>query len=410
MEQYHPAHDIKMEISNELEGKCVILGVTGSVAIYRSLDVARGLIRRGASVHVVMSRSASNMVSPQMFYWATGEEPIVDITGRTEHITLARKCDAMIIAPATLSTMSKILNGTAEGGVALTAISLMGYKKPLLLVPAMHLNMYQTIQAQKIVKGLIELGINVLEPVKIGNALKMPSPNDIVRWATAKILRGNDLAGYKLLVTAGATREYIDAVRFISNPGSGRMGIEIAAEAAARGAQVSLITGHTEVEIPAFITTVKSVETTEEMATIIRKQTSREKYDALIAAASPVDFRPESKVSEKLPSGSELIIHLKPTSKSVSSFAKRPRLQVIFVAEVGLTEEELVRKAREKIEKYGADLAIANDISKPGIGFAAQYNQVIIVKPDGEWKAVPKTRKEIVARLILDEVRDLLAR
>ncbi|MEB3786626.1 MAG: bifunctional phosphopantothenoylcysteine decarboxylase/phosphopantothenate--cysteine ligase CoaBC, partial [Desulfurococcales archaeon] len=226
---YHPVSDIKSVVSRELEGKCILVAVTGSVAAYKSVDYVRGLIKRGAEVHVMMTREASKLVSPMLFEWATGNPVITELTGMTEHIYMARKCDALVIIPATLNIITKISQGITDENVSLTTVSFIGYHKRVLIIPAMHRNMYETIYTEKHL-GMLERmdEVYILRPRVVDNALKIHEIDDIIRWSIPVILRGHDLQGLKILVTAGATREYLDRVRFITNPGSGRMGVELA--------------------------------------------------------------------------------------------------------------------------------------------------------------------------------------
>ncbi|MEB3825629.1 MAG: bifunctional phosphopantothenoylcysteine decarboxylase/phosphopantothenate--cysteine ligase CoaBC [Desulfurococcales archaeon] len=402
---YHPVHDIRGEESRELEGKCILAGITGSVAIYRSIDVIRSLIKRGAEVHVMMTREASKMVNPLLLEWATGNKVTVDLTGETEHIYMARKCDAMIIAPSTLNTMSKIAHSIADENVPLTALSFLGYGKNVLVIPAMHSNMYNSKLFAEVLGKLKNInGLHIMEPKRVDSRIKLHETNDIVRWITPIILRGKDLEGLRILVTAGATREYIDRVRFISNPGTGRMGVEIAAEAAARGAKVTLLAGHLEVSIPGFIEDVVRVETTEEMAEKMNELTSNNKYDIILSAASPVDFRPIEFFDRKLKSGQQINVTLAPTPKVINNIAQKPRVLVAFVADVVSSSEELKEMAFSKLEKHGAEIAVANNVGRSDIGFASKFNEVVLVFKDGRVLSSGKMRKEEIARFILDNV------
>ena len=404
---YHPVEDIKSTISRELEGKCVLLSITNSVALYKSVDFARSLIKRGADVHIMMTPEASRTVSPILLEWATGNRVITGLPGQTEHIYMARKCDSMIIMPATLNTLSKIAYGITDENVALTAVSFIGYNKKVLLVPAMHLNMYKTDYLSTIHAKLESLStVYSLPPRDVNGSLKIHEVDDIVRWSVPLILRGRDLKGIKILVTAGSTREYLDKVRFITNPGTGRMGVEIASEAYARGAYVVLLAGHLEVRIPGFMDNVVRVETTEEMAAEMEELTSSTQYDVIISAASPVDFRPSEIYDEKLRSGQELAIKLTPTPKVISKIRVRPKILVAFVADIADSVDDLKMMAFNKLRKHDAELAVANNIGRKDIGFASEYNEILIAYKNGNYEISPKMRKEEVSRFILDRIKE----
>ena len=406
---YHPVSDIKSVVSRELEGKCVLVAVTGSVAAYKSVDYVRGLIKRGAEVHVMMTREASKLVSPMLFEWATGNPVITELTGMTEHIYMARKCDALVIIPATLNIITKISQGITDENVSLTTVSFIGYHKRVLIIPAMHRNMYETIYTEKHL-GMLERmdEVYILRPRVVDNALKIHEIDDIIRWSIPVILRGHDLQGLKILVTAGATREYLDRVRFITNPGSGRMGVELAVEAYSRGANVTLVAGSLRVRVPDYIENIVRVETTEEMAEAVERLTSSERYDIIISPASPVDFKPAKFFDEKIRSGRELTITLKPTPKVLSRIVKRPSILVAFVADVVESIDELREMAYMKMKKHDAEMAVANNVGRSDIGFGSEYNEVLLAYKNGRYEISPKMRKEEISRFILDRVRELL--
>ncbi|MCE4615333.1 MAG: bifunctional phosphopantothenoylcysteine decarboxylase/phosphopantothenate--cysteine ligase CoaBC [Desulfurococcales archaeon] len=406
---YHPVRDIRSIVSSELKGKCILLGVTGSIALYKSVDYARNLIKRGADIHIMMTPEALKMISPSLFEWATGNPVITGLTGKTEHIYMARRCDAMVIVPATLNTISKMAQGITDENVSLTAVSFIGYKKNVLLVPAMHLNMYKTSYLSGSLTKLQDLGyVYSLSPRIVEGSLKIHEVDDIVRWSIPLILRGRDLKGVKMLVTAGSTREYLDKVRFITNPGTGRMGVEIASEAYARGADVVLLTGHLEVRVPKFLDKVVRVETTEEMAYKMEELTSLTRFDVIISAASPVDFKPSEFHDRKLRSGQEITVNLVPTPKVISGIQKRPKVMVAFVADLAGSIDELKEMAFNKLKKHDAELTIANNVGRKDIGFASEYNEILMAYKNGNYEISPKMRKEEVSRFILDRIRKKL--
>ncbi|WP_062662635.1 bifunctional phosphopantothenoylcysteine decarboxylase/phosphopantothenate--cysteine ligase CoaBC [Aeropyrum camini] len=367
----HPSMDILYEVNDYLKGKTIVLGVTASVALYRSLDLARWMLRRGARVITIMTPEAAKLVSPEMFHWAAGSPVYTGFTGGVEHISTAREASAMVVAPATLSTLAKIAYGVADNPVALAAVSIMGYGKPVVAVPAMHGNMYDSPQAREVVAKLRSQGVLVVEPKLEKGVAKYPETHAVGRVAAALARRGSrDLEGVRALVTLGATREWLDRVRFISNPSSGVMGLEAALELYARGAEVDVVAGHASVEIPHLFKVVR-VNTTEDMAAAVEELTSMKEYDAVVAAAAPVDFRPAGKFEGKIRSGQRLVLELEPTPKVLDSIARKPGVLVAFAAEYVESVDSLHGPAMEKLEKYNADLVVANRVGVEGVASPA---------------------------------------
>ena len=406
----HPSLDIVGEANNYLGGKCVLVGVTSSVAAYKAIDLARWLMRRGAKVRVLMTPKASRLISPTLFHWATASKPITRLTGDVEHIALARECHGMVIAPATLATMAKIASGIGDNPVTLTAISMLGYGKPVTVAPAMHANLARSRSYVKIINELMDLGVVVIPPLFEGGVAKMADISLIGRVTAAVVSRERDLAGKRVLVTAGPTREWIDKVRFVSNPSSGIMGVEVAIEAWARGAVVDLVHGPLKTIKPHMVNTYE-VETTEEMADRIRVLTSETEYDALVAAAAPVDFKPEARYEGKIRSGSTIELKLVPTPKTLESIVIRPRVLVAFAAEVvsGLNLKKLIEVSREKIEKYGADILVSNIVGVEEVGFSSDKSAAVILEKGGKVIELGVVHKEELARTIMDLVASKLA-
>ena len=404
----HPSLEITETISSELKGRCIALGVTASASIYRALDTARSLMRRGAEVRVVMTSEAARLVSPELFEWATGHRVVAGITGEIEHVELSKECSGMLVAPATYSTLSKIAFGIADNPVSLTAVTMMGYGRRVAVVPAMHEGMERSPQYREIEARLRDQGVMIIPPRVVEGAAKYPNPYLVARVFTGYVLRGQDLKGLRVLVTAGATRSWIDRVRFVSNPSSGRMGVEVAIEAFARGASVDLVHGRVDVEIPHFITSYQ-VETTEEMAEKVRELTSKQEYDVVVGAAAPLDFRVKEAFSGKLKSEGTYTITLEPSPKVLASIARRPKVLVSFAADVVKDDQELLRSATEKASKYGADLVVANPVNVGSYGFASPYDYTVIVRAgSGSYVNLGLQRKEVVARRLLDEVVSVL--
>ncbi len=411
----HPSEDILGEESRVLEGRRIVLGVTSSVAVYRSIDLARKLMRRGAHVRVVMSREASRFISPLLFEWATGVKPIVDVGGEVEHITLAREYDGMVVAPATANTIAKIAYGVADTSVTLTALSFHGIGKPVLIVPVMHLNMYYSRIVKENIDRLKQLGYYVLEPLIEEDKAKIPPVEEITLKTEVLVLRGEDLRGVRVLVTAGPTREHLDPVRFLSNPSSGRMGVAVAREAYYRGARVKLVHGPLcGIEPPLWVEKT-SVVSTEEMRRAVLEEVERGEYDIIVLAAAPADYRFKKTSPVKVDSTNKLVVELEPTPKIIRDVAeaaksKKPSTIIIgFAAETARTDSELIGKARKKLEKYGIDMIVANNVSRRDIGFTSIYNEVYIITKD-RVEHVPKKTKEEIARIILDKALELTRR
>ena len=394
----HPVEEIRGLKWNSLNEKEIALGVSYSVALYKSVDIARELIKRGGKVRVIMTEEASKIVSPELFHWATGEEPVWRLSGETEHVTIAKRISSMTIAPATLKTMSEIACGNAHSPVSLMAINARGYGKPVIIFPAMHIGMYKSPQYERIVKILEDEGYLVIPPLVEGNRVRFPEPDMIANVVESITLRGRDYEGVRALVTSGPTREYIDSIRFISNPSSGKMGASLAWELFARGAKVRVVHGPSKAVYPPWVERVE-VESTEEMS----EAASKGEYDVAFFAAAPADYRPKEVFEGKLDSNDEVTLHLVPTPKVVNSV--KAKVKVGFTAVVG---EDVVDAAFKKLEKYGFDIIVANRVDRKDIGFTSDMNEVLIVHKDGRVKHVPKMPKLLVARAILDEALGLL--
>ncbi|MCD6301619.1 MAG: bifunctional phosphopantothenoylcysteine decarboxylase/phosphopantothenate--cysteine ligase CoaBC [Staphylothermus sp.] len=387
-----------------LIGKKILVGLTASSAIYRSIDLMRELIRMGAEVKAVMTKEALEYVSPKLVEWATGNKPLIELSGKAEHVALSNEYDALVIAPATLNTISRIAYGIVDQALHLLATAMMGKKKKIIVVPAMHINLFKSPQYQKAIKLLEELGVYIISPRIEENKAKYPPLTDLASCIETLINRERDLVGKKLLVTAGPTKEYIDPVRVITNPSSGYMGILIAREAACRGAEVDLVHGPIYLSPPYNVNTY-NITTTLELAKKISELTSTKKYEAAIFAAAPADYTVMEKSPKKISTreASHLILRLRSTPKTIKYISKnnKPEKIIIFVAETTEDYRELVEKARQKLTEYGADIAIANNVKKPGIGFSSNYLEACIVTKD-KYECLGVIRKEVIARKIVD--------
>lgn len=399
---HHPARTIVGSVNRYLEGHKIILGITASVSAYRSVDTARWLMRRGATVIPVMTAEATKYVGPMLFHWATGIEPIVELSGETEHIGIVEKASGVIVAPATLSTIAKVAHGIADTSVSMIALSAIGYRKRVMMVPAMHDNLYSLPQYERALRLLEEAGVKFLPPLLEGGVAKYPPPELVGRVAAAFIARGSDAKGLRVLVTAGPTRERIDDVRFVTNASSGLMGVEVAVEAWSRGAEVDLVHGPLCVSVPHMISS-RRVESTEEMAAAVRELSSRRDYDIMIFAAAPADFAPAERREGKIRSGGEIELRLVTTRKVIEAVERRPKVLVAFAAETETDAHRLAEAAQQKVSRYGASFAVANPVGVPGSGFASETNRAVIAYPDGTFRDLGLLHKEVLARIILDE-------
>lgn len=386
-----------------LTGKKILLGVTGSVAIYRSIDLARELIRRGARVKVLMTPTAQEFIQPKLFHWATGLKPVTSLSGEAEHISLSREYHAMVIAPTTLKTMAEIAYGIGDTPVSLTAIAMLGRNKPVIVVPTMNISLYWSPQYRRVYDSLRGQGVKFVPPYIIEDKVKFPPLRDLVYCIQRSIELKKELSGLKVLVTAGPTREYIDPVRVITNPSSGLMGVYLALEFSCRGAETHLVHGPMSVE-PPYCSHNYSIETTHQMASIVKKLGEELSPDIAVFAAAPADYRPISRSPEKIPTRlGELTVKLRPTLRVIKALKNRPRVLVAFAAETVRNREELVEKARNKLRDYRADIIVANNVLSKETGFGKEFLDVCIVYENRE-ECPGIIHKEELAKTIADAV------
>ncbi len=402
----HTSWEILGAGQGDLRGKCVALGVTGGVSVYRSVDLARTLMRMGATVRVVMTGEATRFLSPMVFEWATGLPAVAGkLTGMTEHVALAEHCDALLVAPATMDTLSEIAFYRASTPVSALAQEALGRGKPVLVVPAMHQGMWE--RSKRLVEELERQGVHVLKPLLEEGKAKYPPVEAVAWWAEAVITRGRDYDGRTVVVTAGATWEYIDPVRIITNPSTGLMGYSIAYEAAWRGARVVLVHGHV-CSVPDWPYAEKiGVDTAQDMAEALPRIVGGEKPYAAFYAAAVSDYRPARRAEKKIPTSTgRLVLELEPTPKAIEAAVKASpsTIHVGFAAETVETVEELYRKAVEKLEKYGLDYVAANNVAAPGVGFGSWENEVLVVSKRREKWLIERMAKRLVARRLLDIV------
>jgi phosphopantothenoylcysteine decarboxylase/phosphopantothenate--cysteine ligase len=405
----HTSKLIKGSLSTALKEKRIALCVTGSVAAVECVALARKLMRHGAEIFPIMSLMAQKIIHPYLLEWATGNPVVTELTGQIEHITLAGKhkdhVDLVLVAPATANTIGKIAVGIDDTPVTTTVSSAIGAGIPVIVVPAMHESMYDHPAVMENIQKLRSMGIGVVSPRLEEAKAKISDVDVIVEHVIARLGPG-DLEGKHFVVTAGPTRGWIDRIRYITNPSTGKMGIAITQELVARGASVKLVLGPTA-EKTLDLADVVRVSTADDMLEAVMKALSSEKTDCLIAAAAVSDYVPAKKEETKIASGKDsLAIELVPTKKIIEEARKKHKSLFIvgFKVESGLSDEELEKRAREKIDAGICDLVVANDEQKKGAAFEVDTNEVLVVGPKGYTMSIPLATKREVARQLVDVI------
>lgn len=406
----HPSKDITGSDGNELAGKKIVLCITGSVAAYRAIDMARLLMRHGADVHAVMSQSTSStLLHADMMEWATGNEVVTKLTGKLEHVALAdySMSDLIVVYPCTANTIGKAAGGIDDTPVTSVLSVALGSKIPIIIAPAMHEAMYGNEFIQQNVEKLKKRTTFVEPPIEEGKA-KVAEPEDVLKVVVAAIGRAGPLAGRKMLVTAGSTAEQIDPIRVITNASSGKMGAAIAREAEGMGAQVTLVYGH-GAETPSASKVIR-VRTGDEMRGAIVSELKKG-YDAVIMAAAVSDFRPSSRSEKKLDTRSGGVkLSLVPTKKIVDEVKKIDSdvFLVAFKADHGVSDLALVDMAFKKLKECRADLVVANDLGRKGSAAGSDTAEVFVVDGKKKVEHVPLSSKQQVARRLLEIVSQKL--
>jgi phosphopantothenoylcysteine decarboxylase/phosphopantothenate--cysteine ligase len=392
----------------------ITLGVTGGIAAYKSAELVRRLQDDGHSIEVIMTRAAREFITPLTFAALSGQRVITDLfsnqPGREgnldsaiDHIAVAQRTDLLLVAPATADVLAKFARGIADD--FLTTLYLAS-TAPVVLAPAMNVNMWQHAATQENVTTLRARGVRIVEPSEGYLACGMTGPGRLAEQeeilkAVREVLQGNqDLAGETMLVTAGPTCEDIDPVRFLTNRSSGKMGYAVAAAAAQRGAKVILVSGPTALETPRGVEQI-GVRSTEEMQSVVKAKFAGSTI--AIFAAAVADYRPAEKSGQKIKRGKEgLTLRLEPNPDILATVAreKGDRLVVGFAAET----ENVAENARKKLAQKNADMIVANDVSKEGAGFDGNTNIVSLFSRDGRDLPLPRMSKPEVAERILDEV------
>ncbi len=393
-----------------LEGKTIILGVSGSIAAYKIAGLVSMLVKQRADVHVIMTKNATNFINPITFETLTSNKCLVDTFDRNfqfhvEHVALAKRADLFLVAPASADVIGKIAGGIADDMLTTT---IMATQAPRLVAPAMNTHMYLNSIVQDNLKKLESYGYKVICPSEgylacgdVG-AGKMPEPALLLDYIQQEIGARHDLAGRKILVTAGPTREAIDPVRFISNHSTGKMGYAVARAAMLRGAQVTLVSGPVEIAPPPFVNLI-SVSSAEQMAEEVIRLAP--KMDAIVKAAAVADYRPVTVASEKIKKQEgNGTIELERTQDILKYLGEHKR-EGQFLCGFAMETRDLLENARSKLTSKHADLIVANSLRTTGAGFGTDTNVVTLIDHKGQ-RELPLMTKAQVADAILDYMKE----
>ena len=390
-----------------LKGKCVVLGVTGSIAAYKIAGLASALKKLHADVEVIMTQNATQFINPITFETLTGNKCLVDTFDRNfsfsvEHIAIAKKADVFLVAPASANVIAKMAHGIADDMLTTTILAC---KCPKIISPAMNTGMFENEIVQDNLKILKKYGMQVVEPatgyLACGDtgAGKMPEPEVLLQYILREIAYEKDLAGKRVLVTAGPTREAIDPVRFITNHSTGRMGYAIAKMAMLRGAEVTLVSGPVAIETQLFVDTI-AVESAQEMYEAVMAHAKE--ADIIIKSAAVADYVPAQVSPEKIKkSEGDASIPLTRTKDILAALGEKKR-EDQFICGFAMETEHLLENATAKREKKNVDMIVANSIRQEGAGFGVDTNVATFITKEG-LRALPLMSKEALAMEILDE-------
>lgn len=391
-----------------LKDKTVVLGVTGSIASYKIANLTSMLVKQGCDVHVIMTKNATNFINPITFETLTNNKCIVDTFDRNfqfhvAHVSLAKKCDCMLIAPASANIIGKVANGIADDMLSTT---IMACKSPVMFAPAMNTAMYENRIVQDNMKKLKSYGYEIIEAdsgyLACGDTGKgkMPSEEVLYNHIRRVIECDKDLLGKKILITAGATQEAIDPVRFISNHSTGKMGYAIAERCMLHGADVTLISGFATVTPPPFVDLIK-VQSAEDMFQAVTKDFH--KYDIIIKSAAVSDYTPLTVSNQKIKkSDSDMSIPLKRT-KDILSYLGTNKLDNQYICGFSMETENLIENSKKKLQKKNINMIVANNLTESGAGFGVDTNIVTIIT-DSNQIQLPMMSKSGVAENIIQQI------
>ena len=394
-------------MSSEMKKPCVVLGVTGGIAVYKACELLRLLQKRGIDVFVVMTQNACRFVAPLTFETLSGHPVAVDTfdrpqTWEVEHIALAKRADLFLIAPATANIMGKMACGIADDMLSTTV---MATRAPVLVAPAMNTGMWENAAVQQNVKTLRARGVEIVAPVSghlacgDNGAGKLEDVAMIAERACELLFAKKDMEGLRVMVTAGPSREALDPVRYISNRSSGKMGYAIAQAAQKRGAEVTLLSGPVAIEAPQGVKLVPFT-TTQEL--LDRASELAQEQDLLIQAAAPADYRAKEIAPQKIKKqgGEPMTFTLVENPDVAATLGKAKRSGQVFVGFAAETNDVLAH-ARDKLARKNLDMIVANDVTRPGAGFDVDTNIVTLITKDGQ-EALPMMSKAEVAQRILE--------
>ena len=391
-----------------LKGKTVLLGVSGSIAAYKTAYLASALKKLDADVHVLMTQTATNFINPITFETLTGNKCLVDTFDRNfefsvEHVSLAKQADVVMIAPASANVIGKLAHGIADDMVTTTV---MACKCKKIVAPAMNTNMFENPVVQDNLKILTHYGYEVISPATGYLACgdtgtgKMPEPQELLEYILQEIEYEKDMQGLKVLVTAGPTQEAIDPVRYITNHSTGKMGYAIAKMAARRGAEVTLVAGQTALETQRFVDTV-SVRSAKDMYEAVTSRAAEQ--DIIIKAAAVADYRPKYVSDHKMKKhDGNLVIELERTDDILASLGENRRPGQ-FLCGFAMETENLLENSRKKLKKKHLDMIVANSLRTEGAGFGGDTNVVTMIT-ESEEISLGKMTKEETALHILDQI------
>ena len=392
-----------------LKGKNVLLGISGGIAAYKSITLASMLMKEGANVQVIMTKNATQFVTPLTFEEITKKKCLVDTFDRNfeynvQHIEVAKATDIVMVAPATANVIAKLVHGIADGMLTTTILAC---KCKKILVPAMNTNMYQNPITQDNLKLAQKYEMEVITPkegmlacgdVGIG---KMPEPQELIWYILQELAYNKDMCGNEVLITAGATQEAIDPVRFITNHSTGKMGYALAKICMLRGAKVTLVTGNTNLTPPPFVHVINVVSAKEMFEEVTKRSVSA---DIIIKAAAVADYRPAVVQNEKIKKmNSDTSLELEQTDDILKYLGER-KTKEQFLCGFAMETQNLLENAREKLQKKNLDMLVANNLREEGAGFGTDTNIVTILTPDNEI-SLEKMSKDEVAFKIIDEIQ-----
>lgn len=390
-----------------LRDKTVVLGITGSIAAYKMASLASSLKKLGVNVEIIMTENATQFITPLTFEAITGNRCIVDTFDRSfdfniEHISIAKKADLFMVAPASANIIGKLANGIADDMLTTT---FMACTCPKLIAPAMNTNMYNNNILQDNLSRCRDYGIRIIEPAEGVLACgdsgrgKLPEPELLLEYILSEIQYAKDLTGKKVLVTAGPTMEAIDPVRYITNHSSGKMGYAIAKCAAYRGARTVLVTGRTHIEAPILMRVI-NITDAESMYNAVMSEISD--ADIIVMAAAVADYTPAQTSSEKLKKkDSDMQVELKRTRDILKEIGSIKRSDQ-YVCGFAMETQNLIDNARAKLAAKNADMIVANSLRTEGAGFGTATNVATLIKPD-QINQLPIMSKDELAEIILDE-------